>query len=58
MARDKLNLDIFWLKDDSLTDAENLPPPEVLAEEIVETLEAALEEFRAVAETLKNRPRA
>jgi type I restriction enzyme M protein len=56
VARDKLNLDIFWLKDDSLTDAENLPAPEVLADEIVETLEAALEEFRAVAETLKNRP--
>jgi type I restriction enzyme M protein len=50
--RDKLNLDIFWLKDESLTDSENLPPPHVLAAEIVESLEAALEEFRAVAEAL------
>jgi len=56
IARDKLNLDIFWLKDDSLTDAENLPAPEVLAAEIVETLEAALEEFRAVALELNKRP--
>lgn len=51
LARDKTNLDIFWLKDESLEDTDNLPPPEVLAAEIVEQLEAALEEFRAV-ETL------
>jgi hypothetical protein len=43
---------IFWLKDDSLEDTENLPPPEVLAAEIVEQLEAALEEFRGVEEAL------
>lgn len=55
VSRDKLNLDIFWLKDDSLIDAENLPAPEVLAVEIVETLEAALEEFRAVAVELGSR---
>lgn len=48
VARDKTNLDIFWLKDESLEDTENLPPPEVLAAEIVEQLEAALEEFRSV----------
>ncbi len=48
IARDKTNLDIFWLKDDSLEDTENLPPPEVLAAEIVEQLEVALEEFRSV----------
>lgn len=48
IARDKTNLDIFWLKDDSLEDTENLPPPEVLAQEIVEQLEVALEEFRSV----------
>ena len=40
------------MKDDSLEDTENLPPPEVLAAEIVEQLEAALEEFRAVEEAL------
>jgi type I restriction enzyme M protein len=53
MARDKANLDIFWLKDDSLADTENLPKPAVLAAEIVEDLEEALEEFRAVEEELE-----
>ncbi|MBL1140407.1 MAG: SAM-dependent DNA methyltransferase [Proteobacteria bacterium] len=52
IARDKTNLDIFWLKDDSLEDTENLPAPDVLAQEIVEQLEAALEEFRNVEEAL------
>lgn len=52
VARDKANLDIFWLKDESLEDSENLPPPAELAAEIVESLEAALEEFRAVEEAL------
>lgn len=52
VARDKTNLDIFWLKDDSLEDTENLPAPDVLAQEIVEQLEAALEEFRSVEEVL------
>ena len=49
---DKTNLGIFWLKDESLEDTENLPPPSVLAAEIVEQLEAALEEFRSVEEVL------
>jgi len=52
IARDKTNLDIFWIKDDSLEDTENLPAPAVLAAEIVEQLEAALEEFRSVEEVL------
>lgn len=52
IARDKTNLDIFWLKDGSLEDTENLPAPEVLAQEIVEQLEAALQEFRCVEEVL------
>jgi type I restriction enzyme M protein len=52
IARDKTNLDIFWLKDDALEDTENLPAPDVLAAEIVEQLEAALEEFRSVEEVL------
>ncbi len=47
-TRDKLNLDLFWLKDDSLEDIEALPEPSVIAEEIVENLEAALEQFRSV----------
>ena len=52
IARDKTNLDIFWLKDESLEDSENLPAPEVLAAEIVEQLESVLEEFRSVEEVL------
>ena len=50
VQRDKTNLDIFWLKDDSLEDASNLPPTDVIAAEIIENLEAALEQFRGVAE--------
>jgi len=52
VARDKANLDILWLKDVSLEDSDKLPPPAELAAEIVESLEAALEEFRAVEEAL------
>jgi type I restriction enzyme M protein len=49
IKRDRLNLDIFWLKDGSLEDTSNLPPPDVIAAEIVENLEAALKQFREVA---------
>jgi len=52
MQRDKISLDIFWLRDESLEDMENLPEPEVLAQEIVENLEAALEQFRGIEEEL------
>lgn len=52
VERDKLNLDIFWLKDDSLKDINSLPEPDVLAQEIVENLEAALEHFRGVTDEL------
>jgi type I restriction enzyme M protein len=52
MARDKVNLDIFWLRDESLEETANLPEPDVLAAEIVEDLEAALEQFRTIAEDL------
>ena len=52
VARDKTNLDIFWLKDDALEDTEDLPAPEILAQEIVEQLESALEDFRAVEDIL------
>ena len=51
--RDKLNLDIFWLKDKSLEDSANLPDPDVIAAEIVEDLEAALQQFAAIAVDLK-----
>jgi type I restriction enzyme M protein len=48
-------LDIFWLRDQSLEDTDNLPPPDVIAEEIVEDLEAALSEFASVAASLSER---
>jgi type I restriction enzyme M protein len=51
-ARDKVSLDIFWLKDESLSESENLPDPDILAAEIVEDLEAALEQFREIATDL------
>ena len=56
LARDKVNLDIFWLRDESLEDSANLPEPDVLALEIVEDLQAALEQFRAIAEDLEPTP--
>jgi type I restriction enzyme M protein len=48
VCRDKTSLDLFWLKDKSLTDLDNLPEPDELAEEIIENLEAGLNSFRAV----------
>ncbi|WP_373496681.1 N-6 DNA methylase [Aquiflexum sp.] len=48
IARDKTNLDIFWLKDKSLADLDNLPDPDELAEEIIEDVEAALDGFRGI----------
>ena len=52
LARDKVNLDIFWLKDESLEDSENLPAPDILAREITDNLEAALEQFSSIYEEL------
>jgi type I restriction enzyme M protein len=48
VSRDKTSLDITWLKDKSLTDLDSLPDPDVLAEDIIENLEAGLESFRAI----------
>jgi hypothetical protein len=52
VARDKASLDVFWLKDQSLDNLDDLPPPEVLQQEIIEHLEAALSAFRDVAAAL------
>ena len=49
VKRDKANLDIFWLRDESLEDSENLPPPDQIAEEIMEDLRAALEQLEDIA---------
>jgi type I restriction enzyme M protein len=53
MQRDKVSLDIFWLKDESLEDSDNLPDPDILAREIIDNLEAALEQFRDIYENIK-----
>ncbi len=53
VARDKANLDITWLRDPALENGDDLLPPEVIAQEIVDDLQAALSEFAAVAEALQ-----
>ena len=53
MARDKTSLDIFWLKDKSLADLDNLPEPDELALEIIDNLEAGLNSFREIAARLE-----
>ncbi|MEO1716409.1 MAG: class I SAM-dependent DNA methyltransferase [Planctomycetota bacterium] len=52
-ARDKTSLDLFWLKDTSLSDLDSLPEPDVLAAEITESLESALSSFREIAADLE-----
>jgi type I restriction enzyme M protein len=52
IARDKTSLDITWIKDKSLADLDNLPDPDVLAEEIVENLEAGLVSFKSIIASL------
>ena len=52
IKRDKTNLDIFWLKDDRLKEMENLPEPNVIASEIAENLEYALDQFKGMVEDL------
>jgi type I restriction enzyme M protein len=52
LARDKTNLDIFWLKDKSLTDLDNLPDPDILASEIIENIESGLNSFKEIMESI------
>jgi type I restriction enzyme M protein len=53
LKRDKLSLDLFWIKDESLEDSASLPNPDVLAAEIVEDLQDALDQFAGIAAALK-----
>jgi type I restriction enzyme M protein len=53
IARDKTNLDILWLKDDSIVDAADLPAPEVIAEEILESLQSAAEQIEQVLAAIR-----
>jgi type I restriction enzyme M protein len=50
--RDKTSLDITWLKDKSLADLDNLPDPDVIAQDIIENLEAGLESFKEILKGL------
>ena len=51
--RDKANLDIFWLRDKTLEDSDDLPDPDILAQEIADDLQTALDQFTAVAGGLR-----
>ena len=55
--RDKASLDIFWLRDESLEDSDNLPDPDILAQDIAEDLEAALVRSRVSLKTWRRKPR-
>lgn len=48
IQRDKCSLDIFWLRDESLEASDNLPDPDIIAADIIEDLQAALEQFAAI----------
>ena len=52
LQRDKVSLDIFWLKDESLEDSASLPDPDIIAADIAEDLRTALEQFEAISEDL------
>ena len=56
VKRDKANLDIFWLRDKSMEDSANLPPPDIIAEEILEDLRTALEQLGEIAGDLAGEP--
>ena len=52
LKRDKTSLDVFWTKDKSLADLDNLPEPDVLADDIIENLQSALESFQELKKQL------
>ena len=56
LQRDKVSLDLTWLKDDSLEDTANLPAPNVIAAEMAEDLLAALEQLESISNDLKSHP--
>ena len=53
LERDKTSLDLFWIKDKSLADLDNLPDPDELAVDIIENLQSALESFQELQAQLK-----
>ena len=54
LNRDKTSLDIFWIKDKSLADLDNLPSPDELAGDIIENLQSALDSFKELQAQLDN----
>jgi type I restriction enzyme M protein len=56
LARDKISLDLFWLKDESLLDSDNLPEPDVIAAEIAEDLRSVLEQMEEILGDLELSP--
>jgi hypothetical protein len=55
LARDKVSLDLFWLRDESLEDSASLPEPHVLAQEIADDLRSALTQIEDVLGDLEQR---
>jgi len=55
LERDKLSLDLFWIKDRSLTDTDSLPAPGILATELADDLETILEQFIKIAAKLSGK---
>ena len=53
IARDKTSLDIFWLQDENVIDLDNLPEPDIIAQEIIENIESALESFKEIANNIE-----
>jgi type I restriction enzyme M protein len=53
LKREKVSLDIIWRKDENLEDSTNLPDPDVIAAEIAEDLQAAMDQFAQIASDLK-----
>jgi len=57
VSRDKTSLDITWIKDKSLADLDNLPDPDVLANDIIENLEAAVGSFKEIMAAINGKER-
>ena len=55
LKRDKTSLDVFWIKDKSLADLDSLPDPDVLAADIIENLQSAMDSFNELMQTLQKK---
>ena len=55
LARDKVSLDLFWVRDESLEDSASLPEPHILAQEIADDLRSALAQIEDLLGDLEQR---